>query len=134
METVMNWFRKSIKNIIENRWVKMIILAVLILFSLIIVLVFNLTSLNLYFSDYSKLQISNWIVNGVIIAYTFLGLVAPLFCIIYKSRMMTIVWIIASVVSYKLITQIPDIHKIEIYDYCADVNCDPVECIKTNCW
>ncbi len=110
----------------------MIILSVLILAGGLISLI-NLYMLGLFTVFYDSPLINRQTLDDAIMLCV-ISFIWPLFCIIYKSRMMTIVWIIASVVSYKLITKIPDIHKIEIYDYCADVNCDPVECIKTNCW
>ncbi len=130
----MNWCKRNIKNIIDNRYIKILSNVALGLIGIWVSFILLLASFSVGTAEYVGLHYNQLVVGGVLAIYLFLALIAPVLCIIVKKRLFTIGWMILSFVFWKWSQTIPDIHKIEIYNYCADVNCDPVECLKTNCW
>lgn len=133
-EIVMNWFRKNIKNISENRYAQTLMkwMGNLLLTIAVIAIIFNFIgdySYNLYQNKTDFLGKLLSYRNSVTIIFTFVWLLS----LFLSKKIMVIVWLAAFSYADRASLQIYELCEIYAEEYCADNNCDVKIFTKQNC-
>ena len=133
-ETVMNWFKRNIKNISENKYVQATLrwAGNLLLVIAALSIIFNFVgdySYNLYENKMGFLGNLLAYRNSVTIIFTFVWLLS----LFMNKKIMVIVWLIAFSQAYISSLRIYELCQIDAEEYCADTNCDAEAFAKQKC-
>ena len=133
-ETVMNWFKRNIKNISENKYVQATLrwAGNLLLVIAALSIIFNFVgdySYNLYENKMGFLGNLLAYRNSVTIIFTFVWLLS----LFMNKKIMVIVWLIAFSQAYISSLRIYESCQIDAAEYCADTNCDAEAFAKQKC-
>jgi len=126
----MNSFKKSIKSIKNNKYmrkIKKICGALLIVFAVIFSLAnFLGGSFNLFSTSRSDIADFR---QDVIILFTFVFILSWFI----NKKIMILIWFFAFYEVYQMSFRIPELYEQQVYEYCADTNCDVKKCLKDHC-
>ena len=127
----MNSFKESIKSIKSNKYVRMIKKicgTLLIIFAVIFSLAnFLGDSFNLFSA--SRPDIADFRQN-VIILFTCVFILSWFI----NKKVMILIWFFAFYEVYQISFRIPELYEQQVYEYCADTNCDVEKCLKDHCF
>lgn len=130
----MNWFKISIKNISENKYIKNILrcIGIFLLSIAAISIIFNFVgdySYNLHQNkeDYLGKLLSYR--NSVTIVFTTVWLLS----LFLNKKIMVIVWLIAFSQADRASLQIYELCEISAEEYCVDNNCDIKTLVEKEC-
>ena len=125
----MNSFKESIKSIVNNKWMRMIkkICGALLIISAVIFI------LTVFLGDFNLFNASRPDIVG------FRKDVITLFTCVFilswfvNKKIMILIWLFAFFEVYQMSLRIPELYEQQVYEHCADVNCDAEKCLKDHC-